>query len=129
MDDYQLAIDQLGARLAELDARLAAIAETAPYREPVGWLRCFRGIETLTAMLILAELHDVRRFASAPALMAYLGWCPGRTRAASSIDAAPSPEPAMPWSVGCWSKPRGIINTGQASASRSRGGAPGSQGE
>ena len=77
VDDYRLAIDQTEARLVELDARLAEIAETEPYREPVGWLRCFRGIDTLTAMLILAELHDVRRFASAPALMAYLGLVPG----------------------------------------------------
>ena len=61
----------------ELDTRLAEIAETEPYREPVGWLRCFRGIDTLTAILILAELHDFRRFASAPALMAYLGLVPG----------------------------------------------------
>jgi transposase len=77
VDDYVLAIDHTEARLLELDARLAEIAETEPYREPVGWLRCFRGIDTLTAMLILAELHDFRRFASAPALMAYLGLVPG----------------------------------------------------
>jgi transposase len=77
VDDYQLAIDHTEARLRELDARLVAMAEGAPYREPVGWLRCFRGIDTLTAMLILAELHDVRRFATAPALMAYLGLVPG----------------------------------------------------
>lgn len=77
VDDYLLAIDHTEARLLELDARLADIAETAPYREPVAWLRCFRGIDTLTAMLILAELHDVRRFPSAPALMAYLGLVPG----------------------------------------------------
>ena len=77
VDDYLLAIDHTEARLIELDAQLAKIAETAPYREPVGWLRCFRGIDTLTAMLILAELHDFRRFASAPALMAYLGLVPG----------------------------------------------------
>lgn len=77
VDDYQLAIDQLAARLIELDARLAEIAETAPYREPVGWLRCFRGIDTLTAILILAELHDFRRFHSPRALMAYLGLVPG----------------------------------------------------
>ena len=77
VDDYLLAIDHTEARLQELDARLAEIAETEPYREPVGWLRCFRGIDTLTAMLILAELHDFRRFASAPALMAYLGLVPG----------------------------------------------------
>ncbi len=77
VDDYLLAIDQLEARLTELDERLAEIAQAAPYREPVAWLRCFRGIDTLTAMLILAELHDFRRFASAPALMAYLGLVPG----------------------------------------------------
>jgi transposase len=77
VDDYLLAIDQTEARLLELDARLAEIAEREPYRGPVGWLRCFRGLDTLTAMLILAELHDFRRFASAPALMAYLGLVPG----------------------------------------------------
>ena len=77
VDDYLLAIDHTEARLLELDARLAELAAREPYREPVGWLRCFRGIDTLTAMLILAELHDVRRFASAPALMAYLGLVPG----------------------------------------------------
>jgi transposase len=77
VDDYLLAIDHTDARLGELDAQLAQIAETEPYREPVGWLRCFRGIDTLTAILILAELHDFRRFASAPALMAYLGLVPG----------------------------------------------------
>ena len=77
VEDYLLAIDHIEARLHELDARLAALAETAPYQAPVAWLRCFRGIDTLTAMLILAELHDVRRFPSAPALMAYLGLVPG----------------------------------------------------
>ena len=77
VDDYQLAIDHTEARLRELDARLAEIADQEPYREPVGWLRCFRGIDTLTAMLILAELHDFRRFGSARALMAFLGLVPG----------------------------------------------------
>ena len=53
------------------------MASTDPYREPVGWLRCFRGIDTLTAILLLAELHDVQRFPTARALMAYLGLVPG----------------------------------------------------
>ena len=77
VDDYLLAIDHTEARLMELDARLIEIAQADPYREPVGWLRCFRGIDTLTAILILAELHDFRRFHSARALMAYLGLVPG----------------------------------------------------
>jgi transposase len=77
VDDYLLAIDQLDGRLGELDAQLTSIAEHEPYREPVAWLRCFRGIDTLTAILILAELHDFRRFPSPRALMAYLGLVPG----------------------------------------------------
>jgi transposase len=77
VEDYVFAMDHTEARLLELDAQLATIAETEPYRERVGWLRCFRGIDTLTAMVILAELHDFRRFTSAPALMAYLGLVPG----------------------------------------------------
>ena len=36
-----------------------------PELTPVGWLRCFRGIDTLTAVLLLAELHDVQRFPTA----------------------------------------------------------------
>jgi transposase len=77
VDDYLLAIDHTEARLLELDACLAEIAKREPYREPVGWLRCFRGIDTLSAMLILAELHDFQRFPSPRALMAYLGLVPG----------------------------------------------------
>ena len=67
VDDYLLAIDQLEARLARAGCPAGGDRRRRePYREPVGWLRCFRGIDTLTAMLILAELHDFRRFASAP---------------------------------------------------------------
>jgi len=75
--DYLLAIDQMGARLAALDADLTAVAARDPYRAPVGWLRCFRGIDTLTAVMLLAELHDFRRFQTAAALMAYIGLVPG----------------------------------------------------
>jgi transposase len=94
LEDYQLAIDHVEARLIELDRRLVEITEAAPYREPVGWLRCFRGIDTLTAMLLLAELHDFRRFKSPRALMAYLGLVPGEGRLGRSIDAVGLREPA-----------------------------------
>jgi transposase len=77
VDDYLLAIDHVEARLTDLDAGIRELAQADPYREPVGWLRCFRGIDTLSAMLILAELHDFRRFPHPRALMAYLGLVPG----------------------------------------------------
>jgi transposase len=39
-------------------------------------LRCFRGIDDLTALTIAAELGDPRRFATAPSIMAYVGLVP-----------------------------------------------------
>jgi len=64
LDDHLLGLEQIESRLTALDAKLEAVAGEAPYREPVGWLRCFRGIDTLTALALVAELHDWRRFAS-----------------------------------------------------------------
>jgi len=74
--DYLLAIEQLEERVRTLEAQLAEAAQRDPYREPVGWLRCFRGIDTVTAITLVAELHDFRRFRSARELMAYLGLVP-----------------------------------------------------
>ncbi len=76
LDDHLLALEQIEGRLAALDAQLESWAQEPPYAEPVGWLRCFRGIDTLTALSIVAELHDWRRFDSPRRLMAYLGMVP-----------------------------------------------------
>jgi transposase len=72
-ESYLLSIDQLDERLQQIEATLSELAVQEPYREPVAWLRCFRGIDTVTAITIVAELHDFRRFGSARQLMAYLG--------------------------------------------------------
>jgi len=127
VEDYQLAIDHTAARLLELDARLKELAEQEPYREPVGWLRCFRGIDTLTAMLILAELHDFRRFSSARALMAFLGLVPSENPAARNTGAGALRRWAMHWSAGSWSKPAGITNIDRGSGGRSRPGGKGNR--
>jgi transposase len=70
------ALEQALARLAELDTEIIALADTAPYQTPVGWLRCFRGIDTLSAMILVAEIVDFQRFHRPRALMAYLGLVP-----------------------------------------------------
>lgn len=74
--DYLGAIEQLEERRRGLDAALEVQAQQPPYREPVGWLRCFRGLDTVNAMTIVAELYDVVRFRSPRQLMAYLGMVP-----------------------------------------------------
>lgn len=58
------------------DRRLEDLARGPRYTESVGWLRCFRGIDTITAITLLAELHDFRRFRSPSQLMACLGLVP-----------------------------------------------------
>ena len=75
-DDHLLALEQLESRLGALDAKLESFAQEAPYAEPVGWLRCFRGIDTLTALSLGAEIRDWRRFSSPRELMAYVGMVP-----------------------------------------------------
>ncbi len=59
--DYVTGIEQLEQRVGSLDQQLAALAEQAPYREPVAWLRCFRGIDTGTAIALVSELGEQRR--------------------------------------------------------------------
>jgi transposase len=76
MLDYQLALAPIVARLTELDRHLEQIAMDRPYAAAVAALRCFRGIDTLTAIMLLAELHDVSRFPHPRALMAFVGLVP-----------------------------------------------------
>lgn len=75
-DDYLLAIDQLEARIANLESHMYEVAQQAPYREPVAALCCFRGIALVTALTIVAELHDIRRFEHPRKLMSFLGLTP-----------------------------------------------------
>jgi len=85
LEDYLLAVDQVVARLAEIERKLLALAQEEPYRERAGWLRCFRGIDTVTAMIVLAELHGFERFACPRKLMAYLGLVPSESSSGGSV--------------------------------------------
>lgn len=76
MADYLLAIEQIEERINTLDQQLTTAAESEGFREPVSWLRCFRGIDTVTALTVVAELHGIERFESPRELMAYVGLVP-----------------------------------------------------
>jgi transposase len=85
VDSYRLNLSQLLDRQRSLDERIEAFSQMEPYKEPVGWLRCFRGIDTVTAMTIVAELHDFRRFCNARALMGYLGMTPSENSSGDRV--------------------------------------------
>jgi transposase len=56
-----------------LDVQVEAVAQEEPYRAVVARLRCLRGIDTLTALSLVAEIGDVSRFETPRRLMGYLG--------------------------------------------------------
>ena len=63
---------------------------SSPWETQVGRLRCLRGVDTLTAVGLCAEVGDFERFARAEQLMSYLGLVPsesttGNTRRLGSI--------------------------------------------
>jgi hypothetical protein len=49
-------LDAIDAQIAAVDHQLDEIARTEPWCDPVRWLCCFRGISTLTALGLLAEI-------------------------------------------------------------------------
>jgi len=63
-------------RLKALDDQIEQVSLEERFAPVVGRLRAFRGIDTLTAMTLIAELHDFMRFDSARGLMAFLGLVP-----------------------------------------------------
>lgn len=73
---YVRAIDEAVARLQAVDLELRDLLTIEPLRARVERLRCFRGIDDLTALTIAAELGDPRRFPTAPSLMAFTGLIP-----------------------------------------------------
>jgi transposase len=69
-------LEYLETSLVALDSKITEIAQLHPWREPVESRCCFRGIKTLTAMSIVSEIGDIRRFRSPRQLMGYTGLVP-----------------------------------------------------
>jgi transposase len=74
--DIRGAIDALTHRRDALERQIVSTLPRSPWREQVGLLRCLRGVDTLTAVGLCAEVGDFQRFARAEQLMSYLGLVP-----------------------------------------------------
>ena len=75
-DNYYTEMQHCMQRLKNIDKQLDQLAESNDYKEMVGLLRCFRGIDTLTAISIITEIFDFGRFSCAREFMSYLGLTP-----------------------------------------------------
>jgi transposase len=94
-DDYRHAHDHLLARRDQLERALEELAVDSPWARTIGGLRCLRGIDTLSATGLCAEVGDFRRFRHPKLLTSQLGLVPsedssGERRRLGSITKAGS---------------------------------------
>jgi transposase len=73
---YLRTVDEAVARLRAIETDLQACLTLEPLAARAARLRCFRGVDDLTALTIAAELSDPRRFPTPRCLMAYIGLVP-----------------------------------------------------
>ncbi len=71
--DYLAAVETATARLDALTKAIVDVVETWSAYPLVKALQALRGVQLLTAVILVAEIGNFARFANAPALMAYLG--------------------------------------------------------
>ena len=77
LNEYLSEYDSLIERIERFNQRLTEMSQKETYKEKVGELRCFKGIDTTAAMTMHVEVSDFDRFPNAKAFCAYLGLTPG----------------------------------------------------
>lgn len=69
-------LSYLETELQQLDEEIVEIARQPEYSKRVNALRVLRGIDTLSAMMLVTEIGDIRRFSHPAPLMSYTGLVP-----------------------------------------------------
>jgi len=82
--EHLTALELRRAQRDTLHRELLAAAQRQRYAEAVRRLAALRGISTLSALTLVVEVGDFRRFASAPAFMAFTGLVPGEHSSGTS---------------------------------------------
>ena len=82
--DCQGAIEALCHRREQLEREITTLIPSSPWSVQVGRLRCLRGVDTLTAVGLCAEIGDFERFARAEQLMSYIGLVPSESTTGNS---------------------------------------------
>ena len=89
LDEYYATYEELTAKIERFDKRIEEIAQEERYRESVKRLICFKGIKVHTAMSLIVETGDFKRFKKGSAFAAYLGLVPGECSSGENINRTP----------------------------------------
>ena len=82
-NQYIMAIDAGVQRVERLVAHMEDILAKWDRKPFVDALKCFRGFQTVAAMITISELGDLSRFTHPRSLMGYLGMVPGENSTGS----------------------------------------------
>lgn len=74
--EYYTVISEMEEKIVRVKEKIEELSAEARYAEKVSKLRCFKGVDTLTALSFVSEIGDFRRFRKAEEFMAYLGLVP-----------------------------------------------------
>jgi transposase len=87
--DYLAVVTAAGERIKHLEAALHQCANSSSQVAIIRALQAFRGIGFLSAVTIVAEAGDLRRFRTAPQFMAYAGSVPSESSTGSKQHRGP----------------------------------------
>jgi transposase len=76
LEEYRLALDEAAERLKRFEVRVEETAEKEPYKNLARLLMGLRGVKVITAMTIIAESVDLKRYLNAPGYMDAIGLVP-----------------------------------------------------
>ncbi len=77
LDEYLATYDELVAKIERFDKRIDEISSQQRYQEKVKKLGCFLGIKKHTALSLIVETGDFKRFAKGNIYASFLGLAPG----------------------------------------------------
>jgi transposase len=105
--DYRQAIELLVHRRGGLEYEISRTYQAMPLEGLVERLRCFRGIDTLSAVGLVCEIGDLGRFKRAGQLMSFVGLTPserssGEHRRLGSITCSGSSHARRLWVEAAW---------------------------
>ena len=72
--------------LERYEREIEEIAHGEKYVEKVGQLKCLKGIQTVTALAVIVEIGDFRRFSKAEKFAAFLGLVPGEYSSGGNVN-------------------------------------------
>ena len=86
LDEYMASYHEQTAKIECMDKRIEEIAAEARYQENAKKLGCLLGIRTHTALSLLVETGDFKRFAKGNIYAAFLGLAPGEHSSSQNIN-------------------------------------------